>query len=225
MKDKLDGKKMSAEELAKTQVLNLSDVERIASYEKMVSKKPAIVIGIIGLFALSLGIFYPKIVSFMNNEEDKGEVYNRVEKEEDKEILTNDVTTQLTCTKSSLGNADGVDYSLTYNYTFKNDALQNYTKLAIYNANATIPTSASSIEGLYNGFVSFSTTPVTGYFLQASKTTNGFTVSLNVDLTKFNISTLPDINKTHFVSNVEFSLNEKKDIVSNISISNGFTCR
>ena len=33
---------MSREELTRTQVLNLSDFERVAKYEKSVSKKPAI---------------------------------------------------------------------------------------------------------------------------------------------------------------------------------------
>ena len=82
MKSKLNHSKMSAEKLAKTQVLNLNDVEQLATYEKSISKKPAIILGAIGLFAVSVGLIYPKINTLLGQEEKNNTVYNRVEDKE-----------------------------------------------------------------------------------------------------------------------------------------------
>ena len=221
---------MSAEELAKTQVLNLNDVEQLASYEKTVSKKPAIIVGVIGLFALSVGVLYPKIVSFIDKDKDEKVVYNRVDNDNDeiynsKPLNEANTNTQLTCMKTTLANPDGTDLTLTYNFTFVNNALQSYTKLAIYNINATNPSGTVTVENVYNTFATLSQTPIVGYYLQTSKTSNGVTVSMNADLTKFSPTTLPDTHKTYTISNVEYALNTTKEAITQTSAANGFTCR
>ncbi len=229
MREKFDHSKMSAEELAKTQVLNLSDVEKLASYEKATSKKPAVVLGIIGLIVLSIGIFYPKITSFFGNKKDENVVYNRVSDKDkniddslNKEINNN---TQLTCTKTTLANSDGTDSSLTYNFTFVNNALQNYTKLAIINVSSNSQDGLVTVDNLYAGYTSLSGVPINGYYLQTSKTSNGITVNVNIDLTKLDILSFPDTHKGNYVSNVEFNLNTTMDAVNETVSSNGFNCR
>ena len=47
--------KLSPEELQKTQVLNLKDVEEAVRIEKRTSKKPAIILGIVGITLLLFG--------------------------------------------------------------------------------------------------------------------------------------------------------------------------
>ena len=47
--------KEEIEELQRTQVLNLKDVEETVKYEKSISKKPAMIIAIIGAIFLTLG--------------------------------------------------------------------------------------------------------------------------------------------------------------------------
>ena len=230
MRKKLDHSKMSTEELAKTQVLNLNDVEELANYEKTVSKKPAIIVGIIGLFALTIGAFYPKIVTFLDTEKDENVVYNRVDNDDDeiynsKPLNETNTNTQLTCMKAMLANPDGTDLTLTYNFTFVNNALQSYTKLAIYNINATNPSGTVTVENVYNTFATLSQTPIVGYYLQTSKTSNGVTVSMNADLTKFSPTTLPDTHKTYTISNVEYALSTTKEAITQTSAANGFTCR
>ena len=44
------------EELTRTQVLNLQELEKAAKYEKKTSKKPAAVLAILGVFSISLGL-------------------------------------------------------------------------------------------------------------------------------------------------------------------------
>ena len=234
MKEKYDRSKMSAEELAKTQVLNLSDVEKLANYEKKVSKKPAIVLGVIGLFVLSIGMFYPKVTAFLAKDKDEGVIYNRVDDKIDDAVNNNDNTTtsnqvnlnsQLTCTKTTLAAPDGTDTTLTYNLSFIDNALQSYTKLAIINPNSTNPAGVATVDGLYNGFLSFSQVPVNGYYLQVTKNSSGIAVNVNIDLTKLDVMSFPETHKTNSVSNVEFNLNATKDVVSNMLATGGFNCR
>ena len=231
MKEKYDRSKMSAEELAKTQVLNLSDVEKLANYEEKVSKKPAIVLGVIGLLVLNIGIFYPKITAFLDRDRDEEEIiYNRVDDKvdnTDNTVTDNQVNgnTQVTCTKTTLAASDGTDTTLTYNLSFVNNALQSYTKLAIINPNPTNPVGVTTIDGLYNGFLSFSQIPVGGYYLQVAKNTSGIVVNVNIELTKLDVMTFPESHKTNNVSNVEFSLNSSKDSVNSALVAEGFSCR
>ena len=56
---------MSREELTRTQVLNLSDFERVAKYEKSVSKKPAIFLFALGMFCIIAGLSYNSIMSIV----------------------------------------------------------------------------------------------------------------------------------------------------------------
>ncbi len=239
MKSKFNkNSKMSNDELAKTQVLNLSDVERIASYEKSISKKPAIIIGIIGLVALSIGLFYPKISTFLEKNSNENIISNRIDdysndisNDTNDYNLTNNqlnnqnTTIQLTCTKTQLANPDGTDIYLTYNFTFVNNYLQSYTKLGIFNKNVSNQLADITIENLYNGYLNLSQALITGYYLQTSKTTSGLTVNVNIDLTKLDQLSFPDSHKGNNISNVEFALNETKDNVYNIITQNGFACQ
>ena len=54
---------MSQEELQRTQVLNLKDVQETVKYEKLHSKKPAIIVAIIGIVCLSIGSSFAFIQS------------------------------------------------------------------------------------------------------------------------------------------------------------------
>ena len=55
-------------ELTKTLVLNFNEVEDIAKFEKKTSKKPAIIIAIIGLFAIFTGVVYPSVYSMVKKD-------------------------------------------------------------------------------------------------------------------------------------------------------------
>ena len=70
---------VSQEELAKTQVLNLTDVQEIANYEKKTSKRPAALFAFAGILAITLGISYPNIMTAIdaipsNSKEDSVEI-------------------------------------------------------------------------------------------------------------------------------------------------------
>ena len=95
---------ISQEELMKTQVLNLQDVEEAARYEKATSKKPAILVAVIGFFAIFLGTSLPFVNSLMNQKDTSLKTDKTIEK---KQILNTE--SNLNCTYTSLNNPDGTD--------------------------------------------------------------------------------------------------------------------
>ena len=56
-------KKIEREELTKTQVLNLLELEKVAKYERQTSKKPALILGILGVLFLISGFVYNPLVA------------------------------------------------------------------------------------------------------------------------------------------------------------------
>ena len=56
---------MTEEELQRTQVLNFDDFKQVARYEKISSKKPAIIVALIGVLALIFGGSYSVVQSQM----------------------------------------------------------------------------------------------------------------------------------------------------------------
>ena len=68
---------MSEEELQRTQVLNFDTFKQVARYEKISSKKPAIIVALLGVLAIVIGGTYPIVQSQMakSNEKNKYLLY------------------------------------------------------------------------------------------------------------------------------------------------------
>ena len=64
--------KQELEELTRTQVLNIQELENAAKYEKRTSKKPAVFFAVLGLLSISLGVSYPGIQSMMDDSSNSG---------------------------------------------------------------------------------------------------------------------------------------------------------
>ena len=122
------GKQMTPEELQKTQVLNLKDVEEAVKYEKMNSKKPAIIVGIIGILLLTCGTTFQIAKSLKGTEStiEKREVQPNKVKRVD---LTKAYS--LTCKKLTLNNADGTDMDYTIKYNIQSNKLVSFSKKLI----------------------------------------------------------------------------------------------
>ena len=57
--------KMTEEELQRTQVLNFDTFKQVARYEKLSSKKPAMIFALLGVLAILIGGGYPIVQSQM----------------------------------------------------------------------------------------------------------------------------------------------------------------
>ena len=225
---------LTPEELAKTQVLNLSDVERVANYEKKTSKKPAIVLAIMGIMSISLGLMYPSVQTMMSKDTTSTKVEERVN---DDSYMNSETTTQarveevqttnVTCKINSPSNPDGTDTYLETVFTFENALLKSFAKN--YTAVATVghPTGATTIQNLMNGYKYFDTVDIEGYktLTTPNQTGNGFLVNINVDLTKFNPQTLPATHKYNSLTNVTYVLDTNQATLVAQLTSQGYVCQ
>jgi len=226
---------LTPEELAKTQVLNLSDVERVANYEKKTSKKPAIVLAIIGVMAISLGLVYPSIETALSKEPTSNKVENKMTQDE---LVSEETTTQarveepvqttnVTCKVSSTGNKNGTDAFLETTLTFENAKLKSFTKKYTAVATAGNPIGPTSIQNLMTGYKYFDTVTIEGYKTLTTPlpTGNGFLVTINVDLTKFNPQTLPTTHKYDSLTNVTYLLDTDQTTLVSQLVAQKFICQ
>lgn len=221
--------KLSPEELAKTQVLNLSDVERVANYEKKTSKKPAIVLALIGVLSISMGFLYTPVQTMMAKAPEK-EVKEEKKLTDDSSITEarvedTTVPTTLTCMKTALANEDGTDRKLIYTLTFHDGKLQSYKKQYTATPSAGNTNGPVSIKNQLTNYKYLETVQLDGYKLYATETTTGYIVDVEIDLTNFNRNTFPSTHIYSFVTAVEYTLNADQTAVNNNLTAKGYVCQ
>ena len=96
--------KEELEELTRTQVLNLQELEKAAKFEKKTSRKPAYFLAILGVFSISLGLCYPSITNMLSSRggEDR-EVVSEQRQETVEEETVNPLSLSCTFTKGTIG--------------------------------------------------------------------------------------------------------------------------
>lgn len=220
---------MSQEDLAKTQVLNLTDVKNVAKYEKKTSKKPAIFLMILGLLAIAAGIAYPYIETFIG---DRTATEQKTSKKEKTETTDDAGSTQqniaedrLTCFLAQTGNADGTDTTITYLFAFSNNQLQNYTKTLNIVPTAESTIGATTIQTLFPAHQALDAVQINGYTHTTQQVESGIQVDVAVDLLQFDPTTLPDTHKVDTTSNVEYVVNTDKTTIQTTLTSTGYTCQ
>ncbi len=211
---------ISQEELMKTQVLNLQDVEEAARYEKATSKKPAILVAVIGFFAIFLGTSLPFVNSLMNQKDTSLKTDKTIEK---KQILNTE--SNLNCTYTSLNNPDGTDTVLNIKLTFNNNKLIRTEKIFSINATIGNPLGITSIQNYINAYQPFLQQSIAGYQMTSTPVENGLIITSNVDLKTFNPETFPELHKSNVATNVDYILNTEKKLVNNDLATKGFTCQ
>ena len=214
---------VSQEELAKTQVLNLTDVQEIAKYERKVSKRPAFLFAFAGVLAISLGFAYPNIMtaidsmpssvssSFVDNIEDS--------------TLENEVVTVNpnigSCVYTSDLNADGTQGTTTYNFNFKDGLLQSYTKVLLLNQIQEV--GLTTINNIYNTYKPLDTLQINGYQVSTTYTKTGVSVITTIDLTQLDKTLLP-VETSQAYSNVEYNLGDSKEVIYASLSQNNYVC-
>ena len=198
---------LSPEELAKTQVLNLSDVERVANYEKAVSKKPAIIVGTLGLFSIALGLLYNPVYDMINKKVEEP-VKQRVEEK----IIPKEVAENITCTLNMPNNADGTDYSVVVNLKYKENVLQGYVRTYTKSPNEAHPEAQEAVTKSMNDYKALEANPMEpGYILKTNALGNGFTVVTTVDFDKLDLTKLNPVFGNNPYTKVEHNKNTPKE--------------
>ena len=231
--------KEELQELTRTQVLNLQELEKAAKYEKRASRKPAALFAILGVFSISLGVCYPSINHMLNSRDD--DVFDTTISEQRQEdmdsVVPNDTiidSNTLTCSISQ-GDPNDANLVTTTNYTFSfldNGLLGSYKKVMDIKANAVVTQTPTSIVTLDTSLANLIQTPIAGYLIEKVPTASldpnivdGYTATLNVDFSQFNPANLTALHTTNSFANVEFSNLDTKDVIQQRQSSLGYTCQ
>lgn len=211
---------MTQEELQRTQVLNLKDVEEAVKLEKSTSKKPAVIIAVVGMFAILAGTAFPIVKNMTTKEEPKKKIEHKVEKK----LLLNPESS-LNCTYTSLNNPDGTDTILNIKLTFDSEKLTKVMKTYTINPTIGNPLGPSTVQGYTVGYQPFLAQQIAGYQMTLTPANDGLIVTSAVDYESFNPITLPDLHKSNIATNVEYLAGTEKTAIYNDLAAKGFTCQ
>ena len=218
---------MSREELTRTQVLNLSDFERVAKYEKSVSKKPAIFLSVLGIFCIIAGLSYNSIMSIVIDKitPPAPEVSKRVtEKNENKGLIETKNDT-VTCHYNSIDANTGTELILDLNLIFYNNILDTCVKnMSFVTSLGKETTGKPVVDYYYPIFKSFEEITIPGYTSKTNLINNGFETKTTIDLKTVNVESLTDQHKAYPGTNVDFVYGEDKETATQRAISYGYTC-
>lgn len=208
------------EELTKTQVLNLNDVEKVAKYEKSISKRPALLLAVIGATLIFSGASYTGVANIINQKNAP-----QVSEISRKEIPEEPIAKGVTCRYESLKAANGLDMVVVMNMHFEDDKLIGFDKVM-----NVVPTPGNEVVGLvtiktllpdYQAFENF---PATGYKILSQATAEGFETKLSVDLKTVDYTKLIEAHKYNVVTKIEFALDDSMDTVMEKGQALGYNC-
>ncbi len=213
--------KEEIEELQRTQVLNLKDVEETVRFEKSISKKPAMIIAIIGAIFLALGSTLQIAKTMKKNVEPKVE---KREISKEKEIQTV-APVILECQNIQMNNPDGTNITYTINYTFNNYKLTNFTKKYSITAIEGNPVGLQTIQQYIVGYRDFMN-PVNGYTISVTpnETQTVLTAVVSADLEKIDMTTFPEMQKNHISTSIDYQKDTAFLTIQSDMSSKGFTC-
>lgn len=203
---------LTKEELQQTQVLNFQEVQKAIRFEKITSKKPAILVAILGAISLLLGGSLQIATSLQTKPQ--------VQKRETKKTIE---VKNLNCIKTTLNNSDSTNTVYTISYKFENNKLVGYTKEYNISAvtgktegNKSIEKYIKEYENLLNDSE--------GYRIEISSTSNT-TIELKVvvDLKKLDLTKLNEIQNTKEFTKVEYNRNTTYEDIRNDALEKGFT--
>ena len=202
---------LTKEELQQTQVLNFQEVQKTIHFEKITSKKPAIIIAIIGALLLTVGSSVQIATSLKSKPQN---IQKRVEQ-------TVPIKKILDCSKTNLNNSDGTDTIYNISYKFEDDKLVGFTKK--YNIKATTDEGKKTIENYKTEYATL-LNKSSGYDIEMiTNENNSISITVIVDYKKLDLTTLKEIQQTKSFTKVDY---KKYDLYTDIRkdmISDGYT--
>ena len=216
-------------ELTKTLVLNFNEVEDIAKFEKKTSKKPAIIIAIIGLFAIFTGVVYPSVYSMVKKDNN---ISSDSKLRENTEVVN--ISDGLTCMKTDTDSVNLLTNTTTYNFKFDKNGLSNYEKtLNIASTNPSLVETPKVMIDINSMVDPLIITPITGYTLYKSmkndatnvNIVNNYTVKLVVDFTTFNSNSLSDQYNANDFFRVIYKKGDSFNNIKNSLSNMGYNCK
>ena len=213
--------KISTEELARTQVLNLDDVQKLAKYEKLISKKPAFIVALIGAFSIVVGASAQTVVSLsqVNEPTPMPKVAKKVSTQK-KETVENVI-----CSQTTVNTGAEINIKTTYDVEYRDNKMTTYTKTT--DVTPTSTTSVNALTSIQNGLVSFKAyenNTTDGYKIVVSNKETGYQVLVTIDPNKIDNTKLsPDVVANQFV-NANITKDQTKEQIKSTLAGSGYTC-
>ena len=215
---------MTREELTRTQVLNLSDFEKVAEFEKSTSKRPAIFLAILGIFCIMSGFSYNPILNIVIDSitPEAPQVSKRI-KDMD---MTRMLSSTISCHYTNLNTPNGLDINSDMTLTFYDNKLNSYTKTTTYVASlGKEKKSKSTTDTYYNAFKALETINIPGYKQATSQITNGLEIKTIIDLKNLNASSLTTEHNGSIATKVEFTYESTIDEVLQQAKALNYDCK
>lgn len=204
---------LTPEELQQTQVLNLNDLQKTIRFEKISSKKPALIVAAIGLVLLVFGTAY-QLTGAMKAETPEKRIVEKKEVVKDTKVLNS--------VKTTLNNPDGTDTVYTITYKFEEDQLIEVNKS--YNV---IPTPGNSggintIESLKNTYKESKTLPE-GYSITLTENGDGITIETSIDYKKLDLTKVNTDESKVVYTAIDYQKNADYEKIRKDMLDQGFT--
>ena len=217
---------ITPEELQKTLVLNLKDFEETARIERMTSKKPALIVALMGIFSIALGLGFPLIQSFTaRTKENETIVENREEyNDEDFKENYNNVNEETVLCNFDRLIEDGTHVISIAELKFRDGGIVAFTRTTTINpipGNGFGPSSIQTTNTIMQPLL----TQMDGYKVTVRPTNEGGTViETVVDYDRLDFTMFPGKQQTHYATSVDYASNTPKDQVIVDMGTRGFTC-
>ena len=225
MKRKQQCNQISQEELAKTQVLNLEDVHKIANYEKKTSKKPAILMAAVGLFSISMGLVYPSVIDLGTSLVEANRISSDNSSSSDT-IILEDIERVTTCKYYSEKNADGTTGTCVYDLYFdENKQLQKYRMTFDIEPLSGNVNGLLVVQNLYNSYKAIDNLPLNGYIMNTTYTEKGMRSVADVNLKVLDLNQLTPQHKSNYFSVVPFTYGQNKEQLIAWLENNSYVCK
>ena len=212
---------MTEEELQRTQVLNFDDFKKTARYEKLSSKKPAIIVALIGIFAIMIGGGIPIVQSGLAKSKEKKEssTFQARKKEDNKK-------SEITCSKSALAGATmtGLNETMIITYKFEDEKLVSISKKLELSIPDGLATGPDILQGFQTALQPY-LIQQNGYDLSVVKTEKGLITTTNVDYNTVDINSIPALNQGNGYFNVTYVKDSPKDSVIQDMTAQEYTCK
>ena len=209
---------MSEEELQRTQVLNFDTFKQVARYEKISSKKPAIIVALLGVLEIVIGGTYPIVQSQMAKSNEKNKSTVQARKREVKPVAS-----ELTCTQTTPSVGNGLDQTITIKYNFIDNKLTSFTKELNLGLTAGTTTGQVALQDFINALQPF-LVQKDGYSVTAKKIENGVVTTTSVDYKTVDINSLPEINQQNGYFNVMYLADTNMEAIKQDMTNYNYIC-
>lgn len=216
MKPEDEKKVLTPEELQQTQVINLKDLEEVVRIEKRTSKKPAIILGIIGIALLIGGSSFQIATSLKEKREAERKIEQRKE--------PTDIKTHLNCSQTKLNNSNGTDIIYSFSYDFVNDKLTKEVKIL-----SAVPTPGTSngkdVIKKYKESLKKYVNSTEGYTVSIDDSDDGFIMTTTIDYKKLDKSKLNSNQKEEMATRVNYEKDTYKNTILEDMNKDKFVCQ